>query len=81
MEVKKLDLKKLLVENGLGKNLVTAGKMLLNDNIKHVSVSIDNTQVLDPNVSGTIRGSLDIQLDVGDVSINLDLPNIKVEVW
>lgn len=72
----KVDVKKLLTSNGLGRNLATAARGLLDDNVKEITVTTDNAIAAD--AKGTATLDLALELKIGDVVGRIKLDHISV---
>ena len=75
----KLDIKKVVTSSGLGKNIMTAARGLLDDNIKEFTVSSGTTEVPE-NSKGTVKVNLELDVAIGDITGHLDLKDLVISI-
>lgn len=75
----RVDVKKLAMESGLLGNLIAAGRTLLDNNIKHIEIGNNGNDRDD--AKGTLKGSVDLILDVDGSSVHIDLADLNIQIW
>ena len=73
-----LDIKKLLLEHGLMKNIGLALRTLGDDNLKTAEVKVGGEPAADSKASAKI--DLDAIVTVSGVEVHLDLPGLVISV-
>lgn len=77
-----LDIKEIAMTNGLGKNLISAARTLLDDDIKRIKLTTSTEAALEKkDAKATLSGTVDFELTVGDTSVRIDLEDIIVQAW
>ena len=77
-----LDIKEIAMTNGLGKNLISAARTLLDDDIKHIKLTTSTEAALEKkDAKATLSGTVDFELTIGDTSVRIDLEDIIVQAW
>ncbi|MBQ9633104.1 MAG: hypothetical protein IJV04_09390 [Lachnospiraceae bacterium] len=77
-----LDITEIAMTNGLGKNLISAARTLLDDDIKRIKLTTSTEAALEKkDAKATLSGTVDFELTVGDTSVRIDLEDIIVQAW
>ena len=78
----KVDVKDLAMKNGIGKNVIGALRVLLDDNLKHVKITTGSVDTADTSqAKASLSGTIDLEMYIDDVTVRLDLDEITIQVW
>ena len=78
----KVNVKDLAMKNGIGKNVISALRVLLDDNLKHIKITTGPVDTANTSqAKASLSGTIDLELDIDDVVARLDLDYIAIYVW